>query len=175
MPAMTADVSRLSAPDAEVALRTFGRRFRTVFAPVAGDPDGLDGLAARLGPAGRSATDHLTDAVRSLAMLGQALHQILFAEAPVLHSGVVDAAARGWEPVPGERVEALLDELADEATAMADATAKVSGRDWSRTGTVAGHDGRTVSALDVLREAVRTCATDLDGATAALAAARAPG
>ena len=48
----------------------------------------------------------------------------------------------------------MLEQLDDEAAALADAVAAVPGDQWNRTASVAG--GGTVTALEVVREAVRT-------------------
>ena len=164
------DVSNLSAPDAVVSLRSYPRRFRTAVLPITDDPT-VEALAERVGPDGRSAADVVVSVTNTWVLLGQALRQILIEEAPVVHAGVVDPAQRVWDAPPGSTVDGALDRLADEATALADAADAVSSRDWGRTGSVAG-DGATTTALDVLREAVRTGAQGVIDAEAAVAAAR---
>jgi hypothetical protein len=164
-----ADVSNLSAPDAVVALRSFPRRFRSAVLPIADDPT-VEALAERVGPDGHSALDHVVAVTNTLVLLGQALRQVLITEDPVLHAGVRDPGERAWETPPGTTVDGALDRLADEATAVADAADAVPSRDWSRTGTLAG--GGTITALDLVREAVRTASQGLVDAEAAVRAAR---
>lgn len=166
---MTTDVSSLSSQDAIVALRSYPRRFTGLLAPLPGDTDTIDAIARRVGPDGVSAADLLTDAVRSLALLGQALHQTVYDDAPVLHAAVVDPAARDWEG-PDESITDLLAQLRDEATELADAADRVPYRDWDRTAAVTG--GGTVTALDLLREAVRTASDDLRAIETTLRATR---
>ena len=62
------DLSRLSAGDAEVALRSFGRRYRAELHPV-GDDDRIDEIATRVGPDGESALDVVSDVTRTLGLL----------------------------------------------------------------------------------------------------------
>ena len=52
-----------------------------------------------------------------------------------------------------ETVASVLEQLDDEAAALADAVAAVPGDQWNRTASVAG--GGTVTALEVVREAVQ--------------------
>lgn len=163
------DVSQLAAPDAEVALRSYPRRFRAAVLPITDDP-AVEALAERVGPGGRSAVDLVVAVTNTWVLLAQALRQVLVDENPVLHPGVGDPGQREWDVPPGTSAEGALDRLADEATALADAAGRVSSRDWSRTGAVAG--GAQVSAIDLAREAVRVGAQGLVDAEAAIRAAR---
>jgi hypothetical protein len=162
------DVSRLSADDAVAALRSYPRRFRAAVA--VGDDDDVVELAGRVGPAGTSGHDHLVDAASSLMVLGRALHQVVQEAEPLLHPAVVDPTARQWAPPPGLGVADLVGMITDEATELADTASRVSTFDWHRTARVA--DGPTVTALDVVREAVRTCSEALRGLERAMASAR---
>lgn len=162
------DVSHLSADDAVTALRSFPRRYRAAL--VVPEDESVDELALRVGPDGHSAMDHLVDATSSLMLLGRALHQLVRTEEPLVHPAVVDPTQRQWEPPPGLDVASLLDLLGDEVEDLVGEVGHVGSPDWSRTGRVA--DGGEVTALDVLREAVRTVADDLRGVEAAMAAAR---
>ena len=162
------DVSHLSADDATVALRSFPRRFRSALA--VGDDEDVEELAQRVGPDGASAVDHLVDATSSLMLLGRALHQLVRTDEPLLHPAVGDPTQRQWDPPPGLDVAALLGMLDDEAVELADEVERVGSQDWSRSGRVA--DGGELSALDVVREAVRTASVDLAGVESAMAAAR---
>ncbi len=165
------DVSRVAPSDAAVTMRSLPRRFRSLFATPADDPgEGAeDDLAHRVGPEGRSAADHLAVVVRSLALLERALDQVLIHDRPVLHPAVVDEAARTWEA--GEQVVGgLLAELAERSQALAARIERTPAGDWSRRGAVAG-DGE-VSALDLVREAVRTAVDHLHAAERVLAVVR---
>jgi hypothetical protein len=164
------DVTNLAAPDAVVALRSYPRRFRSAVLPIADDPT-VEALAERVGPSGSSALDVVVATTNTWVLLGQALRQVLVEDDPVVHGGVLDAAQRTWDPPPGTTVDGALDRLTDEAAALADAVDAVASRDWSRTGSVAG--AGAVSAIDLVREAVRTGSQGVVDAEAAVAAARA--
>jgi hypothetical protein len=164
------DLSRLSAGDAEVALRSFGRRYRAELQPV-GDDDRIDELAARLGPDGESALGVVSDVTRTLGLLASEIHRTLTVDEPVLHPAVADASARRWDVPPPESVDealVLLDhELDDLLRIMGEAG---NTDDWTRTGTVAG--GGTRSALDLLKEAVRVGSDGVDRVRGVLASVR---
>jgi hypothetical protein len=68
-------------------------------------------------------------------------------------------------------VEAALDFLDVECNAVADTIGRTPADAWTRTGTVAG-SGTKVSALEIVREAVRTGATHLYAAERAIEAAK---
>lgn len=167
------DTSRLSPADCVAALRSYPRRAReTVVAAT--DGEDVDALAEVAGPDGRSAVQHLDGAARSLEMLGEAVRSVLVHDGPTLVPAVLDESARvGVVDAPTGDVHAALDHLEAAARSVAEVAEGDAGgaEGWDRTGTVAG-SGEEVSALDVLREAVRTGATGLRGADAALAAAR---
>ena len=100
---------------------------------------------------------------RSLALLGEALRQVLVQDEPTLMPAVADDSAREWAHAGASSVEDVLAFLAMEANALADAVADVSSDAWTRRGTVAG-SGASMSALDVAREAARTGADHLRAA-----------
>lgn len=157
---------RLIAPkDAVVALRSFPRRFRAALRPT--DDENFDEFAHRVGSTGSAPIDHLVDAGRSLALLRHALDRVLQESAPVLPPGVLDRAAREWPGAPGA-LDDELDALDGEANEFAERVDRVPADDWSREATLAGADGRTVTAHQILDEAVQTAVTDLDAATKAL-------
>lgn len=164
------DLSRLSGPDAEVALRSYPRRYRAAVLPVPGDDVAAE-LAARIGPDGHAALDLVNDTANTFVLLGRALHDIAVQDTPVLHPGVIDPGAREW-PADAQRADPAeaLNRLADEATALAEAVSRTPAAGWMRGATVAG--GPAVTALDVVREAVRTGADNLRSAENAMAAAR---
>ena len=164
------DLSRLSAGDAEVALRTFGRRYRAELHPV-GDDDRIDEIASRLGPDGESALDVVSDVTRTLGLLGSEIHRTLTLDQPVLHPAVADASLRHWEVPPPASVDEALTLLDHELDAVLDTMgAAGNADDWTRTGTVAG--GGTRSALDLLKEAVRVGADGVDRVRVVLASVR---
>jgi hypothetical protein len=146
------DLSHLSGPDALVALRSFPRRFRSAAIPIEGDPD-VEEWAQRIGPDGRSVVDILWHTTSSWVLFGQALHQVLTTDDPVVHPAVADADARAWETPAGTTVEDALTHLSDAVTELAAKVAAIHSPDWNRTGRVAG--GGSTSALDLVRETVR--------------------
>lgn len=166
---MSLDLSRLSASDAAVALRSYPRRYTHTLRPIAGDP-GIDELATRAGPDGRSALDLVVDTTNTFVVLGQALRALLVQEAPVLHPAVLDPGARTWEVPATTGIADALARLGEEADALATAVEATAAPDWVRAGTVAG--GTPVTALDVVREAARTGAENLRAAEVALESAR---
>jgi hypothetical protein len=163
------DMSQLAAPDAVVALRSYPRRFRSAVLPIADDPT-VEAFAERIGPAGHSAVEIVVAVANTWVLIAQSLRQILINDDAVVHAGVVDPAERTWEVPPGTSVDGALERLAEEATTLADAVDAVPSRDWSRTGSIAG--GGSVSAIDLVREAVRTGAQGLADSEAAIRAAR---
>jgi hypothetical protein len=163
------DLSRLSGPDAVAAMRSYPRRYRSTVLPV--PDDDAEELAMRLGPGGVSALDLVVNTTNTWALLGQALHRVIIDDEPVLHAGVGDPNERSWDVPPGLEVRDALDHLADQADELAHAIDRVHTGDWSRTGRLAG--GGTVTALDVVRDAVATGSDNLRDIDAILAALRA--
>lgn len=149
------DLSRLAPDDAVAALRSYPRRFREVLTSVA--PEDLPG----------EATEHTDHVARSLAMLGEALRQVLIQDQPTLLPAVADDSAREWAFDGGSSLDDVLAFLSMEANALADAIADVASDAWTRAGTVAG-SGQAMSALDIVREAVRTGAQRLHAAERAI-------
>ena len=137
------DVSRLSPEDIVAALRSYPRRFRELLTSV--EPHDV--------PA--EAIEHADHVARSIALLGEAMRQVLVQENPTLMPAVADDGQREWAHTGAGSVDDALAFLEMEANAMADAVADVSSQAWTRRGTVAG-SGQVLSALDIAREAVRT-------------------
>jgi hypothetical protein len=167
------DVSRLAPSDAVAALRSYPRRYRAVLKPISDDgpaEEKADELAHRIGPAGRSCIDIVSDTTRTFVVLGEALHQITINPTPVVHRAVVDPAERQWDTPPPDDLDDALTLFADEADALATAIANVPTDAWTRTGSVAG--GGSVQAIDVAREAVRVGRVGLDDIERTLAAVR---
>ncbi len=162
--------SGLAPSDAVVALRSFPRRYREVFASIKGD-DTIEEMAARIGPDGRSAAGVASDVTRTWALLGEALRQIVFTDGAVVHPAVGDASLRSWDADHPDALADTLTLLGHEADALVDLVGQVSNaHDWGRSAPVAG--GTTVTALDVLRDAVQTGADGLGQAEAILRAVR---
>ena len=145
-----------------VALRSLRRRWRGLFAGL-DDDESPDDLARRRDATGRSALDHATHAAGTIALLGRALDQTLVSERPTLEPAVGDPDLRSADAPAGTTVEGALDHLALEAEALAAQAERRSAEQWSRTATVAG-DGASVSALDLLWDAVDTAVADLKAA-----------
>ena len=161
---MSGTAANLPPADAAVALRGLPRRYRAALLPV-DDPE-LEAKAMTIGPEGESATDLATDTVRSLLVLERALHDVRVSDSPALHPAVLDRAARHWEGAVTESPRSVLAQFDDVAASFADAIDATPTMDWTRTGT---SGGVTVSALDIVREAVDTAATNLRRMEAVLA------
>ena len=149
------DVSRLGPDDIVAALRSYPRRFRELLSSV--EPHEV--------PA--EAIEHADHVARSLALLGEAMRQVLLHDNPTLMPAVADDAQREWAHAGAWSIEDALAFLDMEAHALADAVADVSSGAWTRHGTVAG-SGQSISALDIAREAVRTGSDRLRAAERAL-------
>ena len=156
----TYDLSSLAPSDAEVALRSFPRRFREVLAPL-GDDENIDELASRRGPDGSSALDQLATLSDRWALQEAALRQILVADAPAVPAAAVDQslAVPDGSPVPA-RIAPALQRLQATATSLAASVAATPSGGWTRVGR-AGAD-REITTLDLAREAVRAGRDTLD-------------
>lgn len=161
------DVSRLSGPDAVVALRSFPRRIRSAVIPVADDPDAEE-RAERVGPTGHSAVEIVVHTTNTWVLLGQALHEALVADDAVVHPAVRDTTARAWDVPTGTTVHVALEQAADEATALAASVEHIHPPDWNRTAAVAG-DG-PITVLELVQEAVRAGAEGLRAVETTIAA-----
>lgn len=137
--------------DAVVALRSLGRRFRSIFAGL-GEDESPDDLARRPGARGLSAFDHVAAASRALTTRGRALDEILVSDQPTLEPTSLDTHEREAEQQPGGTVEERVSELDIDANRLADRAERVGAREWARTGKL--DDGTTLSASEVLWQAV---------------------
>jgi hypothetical protein len=158
------DVSGLSPSDCVAALRSFPRRYRALLA-LGEDDD--DAVLHRPGPDGLSALEQTDAAGRDLAVVADAVRRTLVEDGPVLHPAVLDPGARQYAHGIEQPAEAALDLVVLEAERLAELTEHVPAVDWGRTAEVVG-DG-TVTAVDLLREAVRTTAEHLHAAERARA------
>src|SRR3954451_3968628 len=148
------DVSHLSPSDAVAALRSYPRRFRSLLTTF-DDDEKPDDLVHRACPDGRSAVDHVDHVARTLALLARPLQDIVQRDDVPVPPATLDDDAREWQVSSGEpSLQAALDFLTVECEAFADAVSHVPTDAWARTATVAG-SGQKVTALDVVREAVR--------------------
>jgi hypothetical protein len=137
------DLSHLAPDDAVAALRSYPRRFRELLTAV----DAADVPV--------EAIEHADHVARSVAMLGEALRQVLVQDDPVLMPAVADDSAREWSFAGSSSIDDVLAFLEMECNALADTIRDVPSDAWTRTGTTAG-SGQKMSALDIVREAVRT-------------------
>ena len=154
----------ISPADAVVAMRSWPRRYRSELLPV--DDPVVEARAVTLGPTGVSATDLAADTVRSLTLLERALRDVVLTEDPVLHPAISDRSARHWEAAVAESPQAVLAQLDDRAESFAAAIEGTDATAWTRRGTCSGV---TVTALDLVGEAVDTAASNLRDLTALLA------
>lgn len=158
----------LRPADAAAALRSFPRRFRTVFAPPDGSNDDFDPdeIGRRVGPDGSSAADHLIAADGIVALLDRTVEQIVGDDDASVHPAVADLGSASFEddhtPVP-----ALLDQFETDALGAADRIDAVGAEDWTATGRIADREG-TVDALWVTQDAVDAAATHLRAAQRAM-------
>ena len=166
---MPIDLTKLTPKDAVAALRSYPRRFRSALAPI-DDDERVEELGQQAGPDGQSAVEKTADVVRTWTVLREALRQIEVNDTPVVHAAVVDPAQRDWEAPVRETVATVLEQLDDEAASFADAVATVPSEQWTRSATVAG--GGSVTALEVVREAVRVGHDQLAAVEKTLAALR---
>ena len=155
---MTLDVTRLSPADAVAALRSYPRRYGTALLPL--DDDEAAQRALVMGPDGVAPIDLAYDTYATMAGLRRALEEVIVHDNPVLLAALFDPSQRHYSGPAGDDPDAILDLLGTEATGLADRVERVAVAEWSRSGTESG-TGRAVTALDVVREAVRTAADNL--------------
>lgn len=147
----TYDLSSLAPADAVVALRSYPRRFREALRPI--DDEQVDEMAQMLGAEGHSAVEIVVDTVRTWTVQQEALRQIRLADTPVVHPAVIDASQRHWDATVNETLDAALDLIDEHAGALVSEVERISTSEWTRSATAAG--GGTISALDIVRDAVR--------------------
>jgi hypothetical protein len=108
---------------------------------------------------------------RTWAILAEALRQIVFSDDAVVHPAVTDPTRRVWDAGHPEALEDTLTLLGHEADALVELVGQVpTGADWARGASVAG--GTTVTALQVLQDAVDTGAEGLKDCEYVLRAVR---
>ncbi len=164
------DVSRLTPEDARVALASFPRRYRAELAAVV-DDDRADELATRFGPGGVSALDVVSDVTRLWGLISHELRRVQTEEAPTLHPAVTDADQRHWDTPAPDTIDEAMTLLGHEADELSEAIRSYpTAQDWARPATVVG--GSRVTALDLVREAIKAGADGLGQVAEILAAVR---
>lgn len=163
---MGLDVSNLLPVDCTAALRSFPRRYRSILRTDDED-ETLEERCHRIGPDGRSAVDLTNDTVAALGALGRVIADIVRHDRPVVFGRLMDPEAREFDGVVVDDVPDLLDLVEREAITLADDADRVRDDEWSRVGVLSG-TAEEVSALDVLREAVRTGSDNLRAAARAV-------
>ena len=119
----------MSPGDAAVAARSFPRRWRALFATVAGDDDPGDVLR-RAGSSAPSALVLARKAADVLAVTAERLDRVKREDSPALSGDPPPAT-------PGEP-EAVLDELAASADGLAAAIDSTDAGDWGRPASLGG-------------------------------------
>ena len=137
---------------------------------MAGD-DRADELAARYGPDGVSALDAVSDVTRAWGLISHELRRVQTEDAPTLHPAVTDADQRHWDAPAPDTIDEAMTLLGHEADELSEAIrAYPTAEDWARPATVAG--GSRITALDLVREAIKLGADGLGQVADTLAAVR---
>lgn len=133
--------------DAVVAIRSFPRRYRAGFGLVARDPDAEDLLTRRPRPGWWSALElagHVRDVMHAkekrLRRVYREQEPMIGTESEIPPTGVDDQGA-----------EVILSALQYNSEQLARVAESISGKEWLRTGR---RRDESVTALDLLREAV---------------------
>ncbi len=164
------DLSRLTPEDALVALASFPRRYRAELGAVP-DDDRADELAARVGPDGVSALDVVSDVTRTWGLISHELRRVLTEDVPMLHAAATRADQRHWDAPAPDTIDEAVVLLGHEADQLTDAIRTYpTAQDWARRAKVVG--GAEVTALDLVREAIRVGADSLARAAEVLTAVR---
>jgi hypothetical protein len=152
-------LSTMSAVDAVVALRSLSRRFREAFRPseLTGEMGAADVTQAPPS-GGRAPLELVLAAAKSLETLQAAIEATLTRDEPELDPVLLDRDRRDAVSPQGSVADALA-RLARVAEQFAARVEHVSARDWTRRARVGG---ATVTALELLQEAVASARTYLD-------------
>jgi hypothetical protein len=146
----------LSPADAEVALRTFPRRWRALLGGLDPDDPDTEVRLHRPGPDGRSAVGAAAEAAAILEVAQGQVRQVLHSDRPTL--------SPGGDPVAGTLDDAL-DRIEAAAPALAATVAGIASGDLDRTAAVAG---RTVDLRTMVADTVQEVADRLRSADRAL-------
>lgn len=128
------DYSTISPPDAKVAIRSFGRRYRSALAAVVED-EADDALGRRRpDPATWSALEYVGHVADAFEFIAGAIRRMYDESAPTLETldfeGRVESE-RHNDGVPA----ALLDRLEAAASRLADEVDRIDADGWQRTAT----------------------------------------
>lgn len=128
------DYSTISPPDAKVAIRSFGRRYRSALAAVVEDEADEALVRQRPDAATWSALEYVGHVADSFEFIGSSIRRMFDQDGPTLET--VDFEGR----VESERYNAaepraLLDRLDTAATRLGDEVDRVSPDGWHRTAT----------------------------------------
>jgi hypothetical protein len=148
--------------DAEVALRTFPRRWRALLGPLDGDDPDLEVLLHHRGPGGASALECAGQAAAALELGDRRIRRAVTHDRPVLE---VEAAV-----APPASLAAVLARIDAAAPALATTVSRLASGDLDRE---AVRGASTVRVRTLLTETVESVAALLREADRALAQARA--
>jgi len=155
--------AQLSPPDAAVAARSLGRRWRELLELVLGDDDGAD-LVHRHQPGGWSVVGHGAHVAEILERKAVALAAVRDHHRPVLPADI-EAPHASDDTVDAADVAG---DIAGSAEMLARTIESISGDDWLRVGIVVGRD---ITAARLARDAIHEAAHHLRAAESAVAEA----
>ncbi|MDP9020035.1 MAG: DinB family protein [Actinomycetota bacterium] len=162
------DPASITAPDALVALRSFPRRWRSVLAVLADDPEAAELVRRRPDPSSWSVVEHAWYVADLLEWHRQRVERTRASERPVL----ADDDPLRWPDERGYRrreLRAALDAITEAATGLAATLERLQGDDWLRVARVGDED---VTLLDMARHAVHESAYHLRAAERTVRAVR---
>lgn len=162
------DPSQVTAPDALVALRSFPRRWRALFAGLDDeDTDARALIGRRPEPATWSALEYAAHVADVLRLYDEWVRRVLVEDRPSL-PGVDPDRWADDRRYADQRLPDVLDGLEAAAGGLADRLQQVEGESWERRGVREGED---VSVLWMARQAVHEGAHHLRDAERSLSAA----
>jgi hypothetical protein len=144
------DTSQVSPSDAAVTLLSFPRRFKAALTLPESEQRADDVVHRRPRGGGLSGAEHAAWTATAIQQVASAFWKVINQDNPEIQLPPVDVEP----PVPGgeDPTDALVARIEAAASPLADRIGDVHGNDWTRTGRV---DSTTISALDVIRHAVR--------------------
>ncbi len=175
------NVSRLSPADAMTAIASFPRRYRRALAPVR-DDEAIATIASTPGPDGFSAVEIAAHTIATWTELTDELRAIHLHDDPTAQpritkpgefagsAGSLSARSLSAGSLSAGSLDTLLDRLEDSASAIIDISRRFSGKQWQRSAVSA--EGVTVTALDLVKEAVVAGHDNLSELTRVLTAVR---
>ena len=152
---------QLSPPDAAVAARSLGRRWRELLETALGDDDGAD-LVHRHHAGGWSIVGHGAHVAEVFERKAVALAAVRDHHRPVLPADIEAPHAADDTADPAD----VAGDITGAAEMLARTMESISGDDWLRVGILVGRD---VTAAHLARDAVHEAAHHLRAAEAALA------